>query len=239
MGKVFNQIKTNFTIVPNLFITEKKLTAMARMVFIYMLSKPEGWEFNRELVCSDLIVSKDTLKKYLIELEELGWITRLGQQNENGKFGGVEYVLNNILTDEDVVIVETGSKLYQYNATKGAEKKEKVDDWSTNFDIYIVAVEDAVNTLIADSKHREIYTNWFPNIDYEKTIDKTAFFWRSETGWKYKKRKRSSSIDMVATIKNGMDKNRVYKPFGEQKLDATLSHMDNQLDLFYKARNTK
>lgn len=239
MGKLFNQIKTNFTVIPNKFIAEKNLSAMARIVFIYMLSKPEDWLFNRDIVCSDLAVSKETLKKYIDELVESGWVTRLGQQNESGKFGGVEYVLNNILEDEDVIVQNPGTKLYNYKKEQEIKEPKQKEDWRTNFDLYKSMVDEAVEKLSNDNEFEAIYTNWFPNVDFAKTVDKTSFFWKSEAGWKNKKSKRTGGIDLVATLKNGLDRNRVYKSITDRGIESKISNMDSQLELFNKARGLK
>lgn len=62
-----------------------------------MASKPEGWDFFLEPMAQELGYSKDTLRKYIKELIECGWLEKGEQDKSNGnRFGAVEYTLNDI-----------------------------------------------------------------------------------------------------------------------------------------------
>jgi len=84
---VKNRIKKNFSIIPNELILDNSLTDRARFLYCLMASKPENWTFYNSALAKELGYSIDTLRKYLNELEEAGWIQRTGQtHDENGKF---------------------------------------------------------------------------------------------------------------------------------------------------------
>jgi hypothetical protein len=59
-----------------------------------MASKPDNWDFYIGFMCKELRLSEDTVRKYINELCEKGWIIRYEQKNINGKFGAMSYVLN-------------------------------------------------------------------------------------------------------------------------------------------------
>ena len=54
---------------------------------------------------------------------------------------------------------------------------------------------------------------YYPNIDYEKSIERSCDYWISEDGWKKCKSYRSMSIDPVNRLKNNFSKNKIYKSY--------------------------
>jgi hypothetical protein len=94
MSKVFNSIRKNFTITPNMLIEDDSISIQARFVFIYMASRPDDWDFYMGHMKKSLGLSEDTIRKYINELCEKGWIIKLGQKKEGGQYGAVSYLLN-------------------------------------------------------------------------------------------------------------------------------------------------
>lgn len=82
-----------FTQVPNVIIYDEKLSAQAKGVACYLFSRPDGWSFNYIEIASHFKNSKDTVRKFLLELKEAGYLTR-EKIREGGKFARVEYRLN-------------------------------------------------------------------------------------------------------------------------------------------------
>jgi hypothetical protein len=60
-----------------------------------MAAKPEGWEFWQEVMAREVGMSVATLRKYLHELRDAGWLEIGKQANEKG-FGAVQYTLKAI-----------------------------------------------------------------------------------------------------------------------------------------------
>ena len=93
MNKLNNKIKDNFTIIPNDFIRNKSLSDRARFIFCYMASMPDDWKFYQGVMAKELGYTKDTLRKYIEELLETGYLNR-EQRRETGKFDSYDYTLN-------------------------------------------------------------------------------------------------------------------------------------------------
>ena len=91
------KVLDNFTLVPNCIINDKELHNTAKMMFIYVLSKPDNWRINNEDIKINLnIKSSETIAKFWKELINRGWVTRfLRRNNENNFVGGYVYELNN------------------------------------------------------------------------------------------------------------------------------------------------
>ena len=93
MNKLNNKIKDNFTIIPNDIIRNKSLSDRARFIFCYMASMPDDWKFYQGAMAKELGYTKDTLRKYIEELLETGYLSR-EQRREEGKFDSYDYTLN-------------------------------------------------------------------------------------------------------------------------------------------------
>ena len=92
MNKVKNKVRRDFTIIPNALINDDNLTDRARFLFVYMASKPEDWDFYQVPLAKKLGYSIDTLRKYISELLESGWMERQ-ERREGGKFDSFDYTL--------------------------------------------------------------------------------------------------------------------------------------------------
>lgn len=75
-------------------IFDNTLSDRARFVYIYMSAKPEGWDFYISHMCKEIGYSENTLRKYIEELINAGWLERYEQQRkDNGDFGAAKYVI--------------------------------------------------------------------------------------------------------------------------------------------------
>ena len=102
---------------------------------------------------------------------------------------------------------------------KKEKKSKEKEAWKEDFEVYANLVLDAKYALLGDNDVRESKTKYYPNLDYDLTLDKMVNeFWGTKEGWEYKKKhaKKTVKIDMVSTLKKGFDisSNRVYKRNG-------------------------
>lgn len=97
MGNFSNEL-LSFNPVPRNLVFDDKLSDRARFVYVFMACKPDGWDFYLEPMAKELGYSVDTLRKYINELVESGWLVKGEQKNEKGVFGATEYTLkaNNV-----------------------------------------------------------------------------------------------------------------------------------------------
>jgi hypothetical protein len=118
MNKLNNKIKDNFTIIPNDIIRNKSLSDRARFIFCYMASMPDDWKFYQGVMAKELGYTKDTLRKYIEELLETGYLDR-EQRREVGKFDSYDYTLNfsPCTKKADTVKYRDGKKPTRENST--------------------------------------------------------------------------------------------------------------------------
>lgn len=94
MGNFKSELKglNRFQPIPRDLIQDCGLSAQARFIYAYMAAKPEGWEFWQDVMSREVGMSVATLRKYLHELRDAGWL-EIGGQKHNKGFGSVQYTL--------------------------------------------------------------------------------------------------------------------------------------------------
>lgn len=91
MANFVNETR-NFEVIPRELIFDNELSDRARFLYCYMAAKPNDWNFFMDNMANELGYCIDTLRKYIQELEDGGWLVCEGQEND-GKFGANKYTL--------------------------------------------------------------------------------------------------------------------------------------------------
>jgi predicted transcriptional regulator len=233
MATLYNKVREKYCIIPNAVITNTNVGHTAKMLYIYMLSKPDDWEFRIRPMALELKMSFETVRKYLNELIDEGWISRGDQKILNGQFANYEYIIHNVAElANDVEETIAGSTEH----IEPKQSKREKPSWYEFYDDYVLMIDEAITELANDEEYRIKYESWFENIDYTKTIIKTSDWWRSTVGWDYAKNKKKKGINMVATLRNNLDKNKIYKSFKKVEQESEINKMDKNLELFRSAR---
>lgn len=222
MGNFINKLGA-YQVIPRDLIFDNTLSDRARFVYCYMASKPNNWEFFMTPMAKEIGYSVDTLRKYINELIESGWLIK-GEQKNDGLFGAVTYTLNSTkISDTEKIRYGEMSTQHNRDNRQNKEKKEKDIDkstsekkannsaWRADIEVYRKEVEDAKEQLINDTEFKAKFMNMYPNADYLRSIMKSMQYWTSEKAWELKKKGKSSKINMLATLKNNLEKSVVYK----------------------------
>ena len=64
MGILRNEIKSNFTQIPNQLLFDNRLSFGSRILYCYLASKPDNWKIINQDVINTLQVSCDSIAKY-------------------------------------------------------------------------------------------------------------------------------------------------------------------------------
>jgi transcription initiation factor IIE alpha subunit len=81
----------SFVQVDKSFIDDNKLSAGAKGVLLYMLSKSDDWQFYETEICNHFSDSIKTIKKYIKELIDNKYIYRERKQKSDTKRFYYEY----------------------------------------------------------------------------------------------------------------------------------------------------
>ena len=85
--------KQRFTVLYKSAIEDKRLPLDARGLLAIMVGLPEGWQYSVKGLAAYVGVSKDTIRRLLSKLEDVGYLVREQTHDANGHFSGNVYVL--------------------------------------------------------------------------------------------------------------------------------------------------
>lgn len=149
MGNFNNELK-NWQQIPKLLINDNSLSDRARFVYCFMACKPDDWDFFMQPLAKDLGYSVDTLRKYINELIESGWLSKGKQTRKaDNTWGATEYILHaqKVQRVPDTEIFRHGENTAQYN---------------TDIDIksYMKEKEDTIVSKKGDIDYDLILNSW-------------------------------------------------------------------------------
>lgn len=85
--------QNNFTTIPNHIINDDRLSFKGKGLFLYLISKPEKWDFSASRIEKETKDGEDSILSGLKELEKLGLLTRQ-KIRVGGVFKGYDYILS-------------------------------------------------------------------------------------------------------------------------------------------------
>lgn len=83
--------QSRFTQIDNRMIDDDQITAKAKGILLYLLSKPDGWKIYEVDIINRMKDGRDSIRSGLKELVENGYINRTQSTSKDGKFSGYNY----------------------------------------------------------------------------------------------------------------------------------------------------
>lgn len=106
------------------------------------------------------------------------------------------------------------SETYNDGNTIKERKGNKIKDipnWKKDFQIYLAECKEAFRQYYTDENFIKTQQALNPNVNVKLSITKGyENFWKTEAGWKHKKKSKTEQIDWKRTIINTIEMNRVY-----------------------------
>jgi hypothetical protein len=93
MSILSKSFKCNFTQVPNEIINDKNVSLKAKGLYLYMVSKPDNWEFSLNGLTSQLKECKDSIIVIINELVKCGYLQKIKNRNDDGTQSMNDYIL--------------------------------------------------------------------------------------------------------------------------------------------------
>lgn len=221
MAKIFNELK-NFQNIPRELIFDSSLSDRARFVFCYMVSKPDDWQFFLEPMANELGYSVETLRKYINELVESGWIVKGEQERKKGVFGATLYTLrankNSCTENTDTGKIRHGEKPIQHNIDieqKRDNKNKKDKTFNVRADLSYVSEE-----------YIDIWNEW---LDYKDEIKKQ---YKTQRGARTQYNSLIKYADNNPTLAYAIIQHSI-----EQSWDGLFALSDKQISLFLSAKS--
>jgi hypothetical protein len=85
---------SNFTVLPNIVLTDERISIAARWCLAYLLSKPDDWVVQISDIQKVAGVGRDKAYSMVRELIDSGWIKREEYRDETGAYRKHEYVVS-------------------------------------------------------------------------------------------------------------------------------------------------
>lgn len=145
MGNFNNELREWQQISRNL-INDNSMSDRARFVYCFMACKPDDWDFYMEPLAKELGYSVDTLRKYINELIDAGWLTK-GEQDKikdnkgKIKFGACKYTLHakKVQRVSDTEKIRHGKNPAQHNID---DEHNRENEWKEKKDLSFYKKDD-------------------------------------------------------------------------------------------------
>src|SRR5699024_2498511 len=85
---------SNFTMISNVGLKDKRLSFKAKGLLSYMLSLPDDWVFYESEIVNHATDGKQSVRTGMKELEKFGYLVREQQRSSNGKFANIDWVVS-------------------------------------------------------------------------------------------------------------------------------------------------
>ena len=93
-----------------------------------------------------------------------------------------------------------------------------LNSWKEDINIYYSLVDKAFEDIVTNEDEMNKLQRYNPNLNIKLSLEKAMYvFWKTEAGWKNKKKSRAKEIDMKSTLIKSLDINRVFKENPQQR----------------------
>lgn len=209
----------DYTVMSNTHFKDRSMSLKAKGLLSLMLSLPDDWDYSEAGLTVLSKDGKDSVKKGLKELEDLGYLVRTQAKNEKGQWAGYIYDIyetpqsvNPIMKQPSAENPSTENKT-QYitnkNKVKNNQKinKSNKNEYENNKDSFIPPTIEEVaaycqeeNINVAPQRFIDYYTanGWMIGRNPMKDWKAAIRTWRANT-WDNKEKTSKPKIDIVPT----------------------------------------
>lgn len=166
---------TNYTVISNKHLRDRRLSLKAKGLLTYMLSMPNDWDFSLAGLTSNLKEGIESIRKTLAELKENGYLGTKKARKANGSYYYLYYVYEHPREPnfEEEVILSENNKVVSEDSESAEENK------LTEKSEAIRLAERLHEKILANKPNRKIEKKWRTNwsLDIEKLhrIDKREY----------------------------------------------------------------
>lgn len=136
------KLTNDFTVTPNEILNNDKLSLKAKGLWVYLNSKPNGWNYSVNGTVKQNKDGYDSVSSGMKELENEGYLVRKPNKGNNGEFNGYDYYLYSIPVNH---------KTINGNTVKGKPMNGEPHNHSnTNKSKSIISKKDLRNDLFSN-----------------------------------------------------------------------------------------
>lgn len=129
---IYRTMKENgdFVTVHKSFIFDSNLSAKAKGILLYFLSRPDDWQIYTSEVVKNMNDGQKSINSGINELIEAGYVERSLKRKENGDFNGYEYLVYE--KPRSIREMPFGENAKRENAKRINAKRENAKGQTTN-----------------------------------------------------------------------------------------------------------
>ena len=129
---IYRTMKENgdFVTVHKSFIFDSNLSAKAKGILLYFLSRPDDWQIYTSEVVKNMNDGQKSINSGINELIEAGYVERSRKRKDNGDFNGYEYLVYE--KPRSIREMPFGENAKRENAKRINAKRENAKGHTTN-----------------------------------------------------------------------------------------------------------
>lgn len=103
--------ESNFTMISNVGLKDKRLSFKAKGLLAYMLSLPDDWVFYESEIVNHATDGKQSVRTGMKELEQHGYLVREQRRSNKGEFANVDWIVSDEPLSADATTFQPSTDL--------------------------------------------------------------------------------------------------------------------------------
>lgn len=174
------KIEDRYSQIPNDLARNPDISLAAKGLYVYLSSHREGWSMSTERVGEALGVHRNTIAKYVKELEKSGYLEKDLVKDELGKYEGIEYIIHSMPLHKKSATDSHCTKTRRAVKAGGGDivQHKKTNSFKKNKDLK----EEQGASRISDDfypKNFETLSKKYPNLDLDSILAEFKNYWLS------------------------------------------------------------
>lgn len=240
MSNTVKRRQTGFAQISNKLLEDTSLKAQSRFLYSYLYSRPHDWVFHNSQLCKVVGCNEDTLRRYLKELKQSGWI-EVNQVRENGVFKNNEYVINTVPSfSSDGDDSPSSEKPESVKTRIGKTTGHNNTNSNNNTDIHKQEglfpdeIDPKKKTLFKNSavKDFDVFQKKFDEPDF-KNVD-LMYYFGAVRDWSDSANKKRTAAGWIATARSFMrgdkQKGKLVLVVGQEEQNQKIDKMSKFLN---------
>ena len=179
----------HYSMVSNELARDPDITLQAKGLYLYLRSHREGWAMSTERIGEALGVHRNTIAKYVQELDDAGYLKKERVKDALGKFEGIEYVIHSMPLHKKSATDSHCTKTRHAVKAGGGDivQHKKTNSFKKNNDLK----EDYGASRISEDfypKNFDALAKKYPGLDLDSVLDDFKNYWQSNTTAKARKK---------------------------------------------------
>lgn len=159
----------NFVTIHKGFITDDRLSAKAKGILLYLLSRPDDWQIYTLEVVKHMNDGQKSINSGINELIKVGYVERSRKRKDNGDFNGYDYVVYE--KPKNIREMPFGENAKRENAKCINAKRENAKGHTTNINNTYKDLTNNYDTEINSSSSASTTKQQLPSHSYNNVFN--------------------------------------------------------------------